>query len=333
MAEKVVVRTTPKTAVKPAAKALAKNASKAFDVSRPGKSAAVPTSKPVIVGNRPIMQDPMMLSDAMVAQSVTKANPMAAKVKIQPLSAAEKKDAGADSKKTDKAADLPTAIKLADDTRDDDGSKPSGIVTKTALVEPPVAAERVEDKPTGAPPVEIGLMDKQKDWAVADTTEPKADEPADAKEAAKAETRVEEPASEKESANAKLSDKPDEAGKPAPGSKDSKTPAESVPEAATDSEADSPSAVETNAGEAGVNEKAAAELEAAAKKQSALDELVENKTYFLPINSVEKRRSTIISALGVVLIIVLGLFLVNLLMDVGTLEINGVKPLTHFFGS
>src|SRR4051812_22365228 len=104
------------------AKSPAKNASKVFDVSKPGKQAASATSRPVIVTNRPIMQDPMMLSNATMAESADQSSPTRSKLKIQPLSADEKRTTAASSKKDDKAkaSGLPAAIKLADEPAGED---------------------------------------------------------------------------------------------------------------------------------------------------------------------------------------------------------------------
>ncbi|HSH18685.1 MAG TPA: hypothetical protein VK978_04860 [Candidatus Saccharimonadales bacterium] len=77
----------------------------------------------------------------------------------------------------------------------------------------------------------------------------------------------------------------------------------------------------------------AAALEAEIKRQEAFEALVESKEYFLPINAVKRRRSRIVTVSGLLLIVLLGLLLVNLLMDVGVIRIEGVRPLTHFFGS
>lgn len=86
-------------------------------------------------------------------------------------------------------------------------------------------------------------------------------------------------------------------------------------------------------GSGGPESKEVAELEAAAKQMEAIDKLTEAREYFLPINTVEKRRSKIITLLGLLLIVVLGLLLVNLLLDVGVIHIEGVRPVTRFFSS
>ena len=78
-------------------------------------------------------------------------------------------------------------------------------------------------------------------------------------------------------------------------------------------------------------DKEAAELEASAKIQDELDTLVVQKTYFLPINGVERRRSKQIAFFGLLAIVVLGILLLDIMMDAGFVTIPGLKPLTHLF--
>ncbi|HEX8227025.1 MAG TPA: hypothetical protein VF572_04115 [Candidatus Saccharimonadales bacterium] len=69
------------------------------------------------------------------------------------------------------------------------------------------------------------------------------------------------------------------------------------------------------------------------KAQEEIDRLIEEKTYFLPINSIEKRRSRHASILGLLLIIVLGAAWLNIALDAGLIKIGGLQPLTHFFSN
>lgn len=78
-------------------------------------------------------------------------------------------------------------------------------------------------------------------------------------------------------------------------------------------------------------QKETAALEAEAKRKEELDKIVEEKTYFLPINSVEKRRSKQVFAVGVIVSILLGLLWLNLALDSGIITIDGLKPLTDIF--
>ena len=60
-------------------------------------------------------------------------------------------------------------------------------------------------------------------------------------------------------------------------------------------------------------------------------QLVNDGTYFLPINSLEKRRAKRSAFIGIVLVIVLGLAWGTIALDAGIIAIDGVKPVTHFF--
>lgn len=77
----------------------------------------------------------------------------------------------------------------------------------------------------------------------------------------------------------------------------------------------------------------ASAAEADMKLQTELADLTDKKHYFLPVNSVEKRRSRLTTGFGLLLIIILGLALINFMLDAGFIHIEGVKPLTHFFSN
>ncbi|MDB5181576.1 MAG: hypothetical protein JWP13_339 [Candidatus Saccharibacteria bacterium] len=213
--------------------------SKVFDVSKPGKTMAAATGRPVIVSNRPIMQDPMV-SAQVTAESDTSGRG-SSKVVIKPLSGEE------------------------------EGQTADSEVRA-------VASEPSKD-----------LEEKSDDSEKSEETA----------EAAKAEPKV----PEKPDAESDTTDDTAQDGTPALDGANTST------------------------------SKEAAELEATAKQLEEIDKLTESKDYFLPINSVEKRRSKIVTILGLVLIIVLGLLLINLLLDVGVISIDGVRPVTHFFSS
>lgn len=231
----VADKTADKTSDK-AAKSSAKNTSKVFDISKPNKQPSSATSRPIIVTNRPVMQDPMMVAGNANAETLPEKapeeSPSKAKMTIQPL---------------------------ADDTQADEKKDAAPAVASS---EPETApADTAESKDTGTSPVEPA------------TTPPEA-------------------------SSSGTEDSTDELPLPGDQTKD---------------------------------EKETAELEAAAKKQAELDSLTESREYFLPINSVERRRSKLVTLLGGVLIVALGLLLLNLMLDAGFIRIPGVSPLTHFF--
>lgn len=81
------------------------------------------------------------------------------------------------------------------------------------------------------------------------------------------------------------------------------------------------------------------EQEAAAKRAeeeiaahtAAIQKLAESREYYLPINSLESRKTRRFVLLGAVLILVLGAAWVDVALDAGLVQLSGVKPLTHFF--
>lgn len=67
------------------------------------------------------------------------------------------------------------------------------------------------------------------------------------------------------------------------------------------------------------------------KHDAEIEKLIVGKKYELPVNAVEKRRTKHFVALGVILSILLALAWVNIALDAGLIEIDGVKALTDFF--
>lgn len=227
---------------------------KVFDISKPGKSTAAATARPVIVSNRPIMQDPMVAPSAPSAPDLpNSSSATSVKVNIKPLSEPVE----------DSNAPEAEAAK-------NEAAKPD---------EPTEPSESVETVETSAEPV---ANEKAEESKAADQVEPAPEETKPAEKTAV----------------------PDDAPSP-----------------------DTAGLDQTK------DEKAAAELEAAAKQEEEIHKLVESKEYFLPINSVEKRRSKITGTVGFVVIVLLALLLINIMLDVGTLTIPGVKPLTNLFGA
>jgi hypothetical protein len=74
----------------------------------------------------------------------------------------------------------------------------------------------------------------------------------------------------------------------------------------------------------------AAEL---AKHEAATQKLIESEQYFLPINSVEKRKARRFVVLGIVLALLLAIAWADIALDAGLIHIHGVKAFTHFFSS
>lgn len=70
-----------------------------------------------------------------------------------------------------------------------------------------------------------------------------------------------------------------------------------------------------------------------AEHDAAIQKLVDGKKYFLPINSVEKRRTKRVVVLGLLLSLVLALAWLDVALDSGIVKIDGLQPVTHFFSN
>lgn len=69
------------------------------------------------------------------------------------------------------------------------------------------------------------------------------------------------------------------------------------------------------------------------KAEAALQKLVDSKQYFLPINTLESRRSKRFITLGVLLSIILIAAWTDIALDAHLITIDGLKPLTNFFST
>lgn len=78
-------------------------------------------------------------------------------------------------------------------------------------------------------------------------------------------------------------------------------------------------------------EQANAEAEKIAKHEAEIDKLAESKQFFLPINSIEDRKTKRFILIGVVLSLVLAVVWIDIALDAGLIKLGGLKSLTHFF--
>jgi hypothetical protein len=76
-----------------------------------------------------------------------------------------------------------------------------------------------------------------------------------------------------------------------------------------------------------------AEAAAEAAKDAKLQQVIDSKKYFLPINAIEQRRNARFVALGVILVLLLVVTWVDIALDAGLIHLGGLKALTHFFSS
>ena len=188
-------------------------------------------------------------------------------------------------------------------------SKTSGQPGEPILGAPPLEAEKPADTTESAP--------VPKTVKPPPTDTPDEDAPASEKPAVPDEDPKPEPPENPKS------DETDESKQDA--AKDDK-PTEEKPETDGETEEAAPSK-EDNA------KQEEAEATKQAEHQAAIDKLATGKQYFLPINSVEKRRSKQFVAIGIILSLLLILAWADIALDAGLIHLAGIKPLTHFFST
>lgn len=76
-----------------------------------------------------------------------------------------------------------------------------------------------------------------------------------------------------------------------------------------------------------------AELASQAQHEAELNTLVEDKAYFLPINSATKQRTKRFVIMGVGVSLLLVIIWVDIALDAGIIKIGGLKALTHIFST
>ncbi|HSW85521.1 MAG TPA: hypothetical protein VLF79_02835 [Candidatus Saccharimonadales bacterium] len=278
------------------------------DVSKPGKTVPSGNSKSVIITNRPIIQDPMVTPEATTGAPVLpgaekqesessaptpKISKPAGELKIKPI--AEEVETK-DSESTSEP----------ESTKESDTTEESELPNNTS--EPEDTTKSFEKSPDEAKPVDTSDIETKaleaptSDKKIADVKPPeKSTDPA-------AETVTVAAADSK--SNAKEDDGSDDH------SKDENQIDKSTSEIADAEQA-----------------KAAAEVEAQAKKDEAIDKLAETKQYYLPIDTVEKKRSRRVVALGIFLSLLLIVAWADIALDAGLIKIEGIKPVTHFFSN
>jgi len=266
---------------------------KLFDVAKPGKSAPSASSKPIIITNRPLLQDPMVVGDGTAAEapSGTAAKPSEPKVTIKPLS-----------------------INVTD------GTEPKAGATKEVTSEP-AETEEAEVKPVAEkiiqPPAEI-------------TAESETEKPVEAKEETPAEPQTDQEASTEETpAEAPEAEEKAEPAKDVP--KEETAEAESADteesgEAQKEGDEDVPEQAKVDP------DAAAKEAERIAAEHAAeIQKLADSHEYYLPIETTESKKTKRFVALGVVLILLLGAAWTDVALDAGLVQLGSIKPVTHFF--
>jgi len=308
----------------------AKKPAKVFDIAKPGKSAPSASAKPIIVTNRPVLQDPMVVDDSTASETPGAPSVPSTKIKIQPIH---------------------------DDVKPEDDTTPgsSKDVGSTADTEAPAERLLVIDDPKPTKNVPKVITSKVVEVeAAGSSAELSAMPPADEQPIAPTNKALEAPV-----ATPKVTDVPEANVIPVDAAKDEEKPAasgedkpatspgESIATEKKDEPVDTtPAPAETSTGadksadETVTSDNATTSAESKvdekterhnAERIAELDKLVESHKYYLPINQVEKRKNKQYAIIGLIVIILLAAVWADIALDAGIIHISGVKPLTHFF--
>lgn len=129
---------------------------------------------------------------------------------------------------------------------------------------------------------------------------------------------------------------PDGAKKDEEKSSETETPEEPAQKSKSEHKTDADTGKESDTKDKPTNspaEQDAAEASRKAEHDTNLQKIVDSKTYYLPIDAVKKRKTKRFVILGITLSIFLILVWINIALDAGLINIDGVSPLTHFFSS
>jgi hypothetical protein len=69
------------------------------------------------------------------------------------------------------------------------------------------------------------------------------------------------------------------------------------------------------------------------KREHELDDMINSHKYYVPIDAIGRKRSIKVSILLTIVAVLLGLILVDFLLDAGSILLSHNVPHTHFFGS
>jgi hypothetical protein len=287
-----------------------KSTPKLFDIAKPGKSTPSSTSRPVIITNRPVLKDPMVIKvssddeEPTPIETTTESAEMKHKVDIKPLHIDLSEVLGAPVVKDDKKAEE-TAPK------DDVPEESTAPEVNDAVA---VEVKKDADKPTAEPEK---VSEPTPDAEPEKPTEPtEADKPAVVPRRTTGE-RVIAPLGPVSPEPEKPTETPPET----PASEPEETP--TLP-----SEEDEPSL--DNSDTPVLSEKEAKAADEAKKKAEEQEKIIASGAYYLPINRVEKRRAKRNVLLGSLLLIVLLALAGYAAWDAGIVTIPGVEAPTNF---
>ncbi len=252
-----------------------------IDVSSPDSSASDPSSRPLIVTNRPIMKDPMVVDD-------------------------ENKDSGEESNTDSK--------------------------TKAELPEKS-SKDRIE--PFSAPVLPIETEDKSESNVKENISEPETSKEVDEDSIAKDETKEQTDNSEESPIKPEENKEQDKNNPETETEKEAalEEPIPKVDEPKEDAIDSGDKKESTAKNDQSVEQKETEELVRQAEREEALQKLTESKKYYLPINTIEKRRSKRFVILGILLSLLLIVAWLDIALDAGLISNSSNLPHTNFFAA
>jgi hypothetical protein len=314
---------------------------KVFDVAKPGKTTAASTSKPVIIGHKNMLKDPMVKEESVgiisgtenTDQSLVDPNdkpsgnpqptpaetepgtaPMVPRIKIEPTSG----EVSTDEIKPPTTTSTPEAPKKS--------VKLQIIPPEQTEVKPP------EEKPAESAPAPVTVKTKESATKAPDTEETAtktsaAKKPAPAKNTAKSEetkitVKKAEPKALAPEPVAKAEDKVEEKAEDSIPEDDSPSEAQETSSTAEETKAVASAA----AAQADPLKKAEKQAQEDAAKQKSLERLIASKKYYAPIGEKTRKRSNQKAVLFLLLFIILAGAAFYLLIDVEIIPVNFELP-------
>jgi hypothetical protein len=287
-----------------------KTAPKLFDVAKPGKSAPSSTSRPVIITNRPVLKDPMVIKVDTGDDEAQKVEPTVSgaevkhKIDIKPL------HIDLSEVLTPGAPEVAKDDKPAEETSAEE--KP-GKEDAPEMDEAPAADDRRSDEPA-----EVSAAAETAAKADEAPTEEKPETPAPESPKTSGEKVIAPPVHDTPEPE-ETEDKPSD---PAP---EVTPPAEESPLGGDENE---PSL--DNSDKPVLSEKEAKAAEEAKQKAEEQEKIIASGQYYLPINAVEKRRTRRNVILGTLFIVVLVAVAALAAWDAGIFNIPGYQAPTNF---
>ena len=291
---------------------------KIVDVAAPGKTPPSPSSKPIIVSNRPILKrDPMMTAPGGLPENsdITPVSRVARTIKVgmvEPLTDEQK------------AADAPAAVEAP---KKADASTKLTAPTIADLMSKKIAIQAKDDEPPTDEEKKIA-----QDVGVEAVTAVVSAPPEQPEPVAKPEPKKEDKSVLKEATAADMPPKPKPAPAPAP------IPAPPIP--ATPTTNDSVPAADADEEGDGDGQLAPNQIVDQAKRKEASDQaskladqekIIDSQQFFLPISDQEKRKGMEFTLLVLVIVLALTVVWFDLMLDAGILKVGGLQSFTHFF--